>query len=308
MLQGGLSGAANGAPLMKTIKSTLSWLRSYWGHVQNCFKLRRLLRGRWTHNLRNVYWYDMSLPQAISLRGMLRVLGWGLFRRQNDEISSNYAITNLYLAEPQGDGLQKPAPTVWHCRSLVGMPWHDYESPVAQMLEQNSAVIIEEYLKVKHLLQTHPDDASLAGKGKWKGLFFYAARGQKNHELCNLCPHTTAVLEKLPLCTNFGFVMFSELAPGTHVKPHCGSSNLRLRYHLGLQVPETDTVKLRVAQDERPWSEGKVLAFDDSFEHEVFHRGEKTRVVLVVDCWQPGLKDDEIEILENPIFGRFGRG
>lgn len=286
----------------------LKYLRAYLGHIRNCLALRRLLRGRWTHNLRNTYWYDLSLPKAISWSGMLRVLWWGLFRRKHDEISANYAITNLYLADPIGPGLDAPAPTVWHCRSLVGLPWHDYPSAISQMLEENSATIIEEYLNVKHLLQTHPDDASLAGKGKWKGLFFYAARGQKNEELCRLCPRTTSILEQLPLCTNFGFVMFSELAPGTHVKPHTGSSNLRLRFHLGLQVPETENVKLRVSHDQRPWNQGKVLAFDDSFEHEVFHQGEETRVVLVVDCWQPGLKPEEIEILENPLFGRFGRG
>ena len=293
--------ATNGASMLK-------YLRSYLGHIKNCLALRRLLRGRWTHNLRNTYWYDLSLPQALSVSGMLKVLWWGLFRRKTDEISANYAITNLYLADPLGPGLDAPAPTVWHCRSLVGLPWHDYPSAISEILESNSALIIEEYLNVKHLLQTHPDDASLAGKGKWKGLFFYAARGQKNEDLCKLCPQTTRILEQLPLCTNFGFVMFSELAPGTHVKPHTGSSNLRLRFHLGLQVPDTENVKLRVAHDFRPWNQGKVLAFDDSFEHEVFHKGDQTRVVLVVDCWQPGLKPEEIEILENPLFGRFGRG
>ena len=286
----------------------LKSLRSYLGHIQNCLALRRLLRGRWTHNLRNLYWYDLSLPQALSVSGMLKVLQWGLFRRKTDEISANYAITNLYLADPIGPGLDAPAPTVWHCRSLVGLPWHEYPSAISDLLEANAPAITEEYLKVRHLLLTHPDDTSLAGKGKWKGLFFYAARGQKNEELCKLCPKTTQILEQLPLCTNFGFVMFSELAPGTRVKPHTGSSNLRLRFHLGLQVPEPESVKLRVGHDFRNWSQGKVLAFDDSFEHEVFHQGEQTRVVLVVDCWQPGLKPEEIEILENPLFGRFGRG
>lgn len=35
----------------------------------------------------------------------------------------------------------------------------------------------------------------------------------------------------------------------------------------------------------RPWKEGKVLLFDDSYEHEVFHEGigQGPRVVLIVD-------------------------
>lgn len=35
------------------------------------------------------------------------------------------------------------------------------------------------------------------------------------------------------------------------------------------------------------WEEGKVMIFDDSFEHEVWHRGTLPRLVLIVDVWHP---------------------
>lgn len=37
----------------------------------------------------------------------------------------------------------------------------------------------------------------------------------------------------------------------------------------------------------RPWKEGKVLLFDDSYEHEVFHDGigRGPRVVLIIDVY-----------------------
>lgn len=39
------------------------------------------------------------------------------------------------------------------------------------------------------------------------------------------------------------------------------------------------------------WEEGRVTAFDDSFEHEVFHRGKHRRVVLLIHIDHPNLAD-----------------
>jgi aspartyl/asparaginyl beta-hydroxylase (cupin superfamily) len=101
--------------------------------------------------------------------------------------------------------------------------------------------------------------------------------------------------------------MFSELAPGTHIKPHTGSSNLRVRHHLALDVPEPGRVTLTVDGDTRTWSEGRCLVFDDSFVHEVHHRGERPRAILSVDVWHPSLTDADIRVLGDEVFGRFGR-
>lgn len=43
----------------------------------------------------------------------------------------------------------------------------------------------------------------------------------------------------------------------------------------------------------RTWKEGKLFVFDDSFEHEVWHNGTTTRLVLIVDVWHPELTEDE---------------
>jgi hypothetical protein len=42
----------------------------------------------------------------------------------------------------------------------------------------------------------------------------------------------------------------------------------------------------------RAWAEGKVMLFDDSYEHEVFHMGDGARVVLIVDVWHPQIVDE----------------
>ena len=43
----------------------------------------------------------------------------------------------------------------------------------------------------------------------------------------------------------------------------------------------------------RRWQEGKILLFDDSFEHAVHNETEAARLVLIVDMWHPGLQTDE---------------
>lgn len=40
----------------------------------------------------------------------------------------------------------------------------------------------------------------------------------------------------------------------------------------------------------RHWQEGKVLIFDDSFEHSMWHKGDDSLLVLLsVDVWHPDL-------------------
>ena len=82
--------------------------------------------------------------------------------------------------------------------------------------------------------------------------------------------------------------------PGTHLRPHCGSTNTRLTCHLGVIVPPGCSI--RCGDEWREWREGECLVFDDSFEHEVMHRGEADRVVLLINFWHPELPNDERRI------------
>ena len=74
------------------------------------------------------------------------------------------------------------------------------------------------------------------------------------------------------------------MLPGTHVRPHVAASNVRIRNHLGLVIPKD--VEIRVGDEMRTWEEGKVLSFDDSFEHEVWHNGTEDRYVLYMSSWK----------------------
>ena len=81
---------------------------------------------------------------------------------------------------------------------------------------------------------------------------------------------------------------FSRLAPGAHIVPHRGYegySGYVLRLHLGLDVPAG--CGIRVGTETKGWQEGKCLVFDDSFEHEAWNRGDRTRTVLLCDFLNP---------------------
>ena len=82
------------------------------------------------------------------------------------------------------------------------------------------------------------------------------------------------------------------MLPGTHVHSHTGPTNCRLRSHLGLAIPKTG-VKMRILNKFITWEEGKVMIFDDSFEHEVWHEGDKPRLILIVDVFHPQLTEYE---------------
>ena len=125
---------------------------------------------------------------------------------------------------------------------------------------------------------------SVSNDRGWKS-FFLAGYGVKT-ESNSVCPQTWRIVQTIP---GMKTAMFSIFEPGKHLKPHRGPYNGVLRLHLGLIVPDTPpgTVAIRVADEICQWEEGKVLIFDDSYEHEAWNHSEQTRVVLFVDFVRP---------------------
>ena len=85
---------------------------------------------------------------------------------------------------------------------------------------------------------------------------------------------------------------------GTYVLPHAGPTNMRLRAHLGLRIPRSEDKNnsyLRVADQILHWEDGKMIIFDDSFEHEVWHYNERneSRLLLYFDFWHPDLRPEQ---------------
>ena len=137
----------------------------------------------------------------------------------------------------------------------------------------------------------------LAGKAaepSWEAFFFY--RHGKRFDANHLrCPGTSAVLESIELCRIDGDapeICFSVLRPGTHILPHHGVTNVRLVMHLPLLVPQHCALNL-VGIGEHVWQEGRLVMFDDTYQHEAWNHSDSTRIVLLMDCWNPHLSGVE---------------
>jgi aspartate beta-hydroxylase len=188
--------------------------------------------------------------------------------------------------------------TTYFARELF--PWYaQLESQFAAIREELVAVMaakqgIEPFLKLDK-----PEDAQgyLGGAAKpvWDAFFFYR-HGERYDEHHRQCPRTSTVLEAAPLCRireHAPEVCFSVLTAGTHILPHRGVTNARLVTHLPLIVPEDCAI--RVGGEDRAWREGECFTFDDTFEHEAWNRGSSTRVVMLLDVWNPHLSPVERE-------------
>jgi aspartate beta-hydroxylase len=178
-------------------------------------------------------------------------------------------------------------PARWY-PGLTAQPWHDPAafSWVAQ-LEAAYPEIREEAIAAYYdgRFRVNPLSGQL-GDGSWHEYRLYS-EGRRSAHNCAACPRTAKVIDAIPGATSAGLVYFAALKPRGHVRPHWGPHNARLRCQLGLVIP--DNCELRVGPETRRWQEGRVLIFDDSFEHEVFNRSNETRIVLVLDIWHPDL-------------------
>ncbi|NWU26720.1 ASPH hydroxylase, partial [Dyaphorophyia castanea] len=185
--------------------------------------------------------------------------------------------------------------SLYNVKGLKAQPWWTARetgyTELVKSLEKNWKLIRDEGLAVMDKKRSLflPEDENLREKGDWSQFTLWQ-QGRKNENACKSVPKTCALLERFPEATGCrrGQIKYSIMHPGTHVWPHTGPTNCRLRMHLGLVIPR-EGCRIRCAQENRDWEEGKVLIFDDSFEHEVWQDAESYRLIFIVDVWHPEL-------------------
>lgn len=192
-------------------------------------------------------------------------------------------------------------------------PWHDpRDFEAARILEDNFAAIREEAARlgeearVDYSTAAHPSRswrrpwtllAPDPPRGTWT-VYLFRHLGSDVEGVEGRCPRTRAVVEALPgACLDYawGDFIFSAMNGGAHLRAHCSIDNLRVRLHLGIAVP--GGCSIRVGGETRAWEAGRCLAFEDSFEHEVWIRSSERRVVLIADLWHPDLTAVETRAL-----------
>jgi aspartate beta-hydroxylase len=217
----------------------------------------------------------------------------------------------------------KQRPTFMTFPGLPDRAWYEHDE-FAWMpgLERHTDAIREELRAVLakdegfrpfvQMPRQHPGAAywdKLNDSPNWNAFFFYrdGERFADNHARC---PETSAALDTVPLnrvADHSPEALYSVLTPGAHIPPHTGVINVRLVVHLPLIIPPD--CGIRVGTETRGWTEGRCIAFDDTYEHEAWNKSNETRVVMILDIWNPALTLPEREGMRVVIeeLGRFNR-
>jgi len=206
-----------------------------------------------------------------------------------------------------------------HCRPaksfpVVGIPLHTQPGRalfphVAKRLESALATIEREFEALDAAgaegvwVQESAGLHSHGSTGAWHVLLLIV--NGKQQRGCLYMPQTCALLMLLPSVRYLrdGQVTFahacvagimlvqaklSRIASGTHVLPHAGPTNLRLRLQLPIRLQHAGRSRMRVgAQGWRTWTAGEAFVFDESCEHEVLVEASQPRTVLLLDFANP---------------------
>ncbi|MBS0584619.1 MAG: aspartyl/asparaginyl beta-hydroxylase domain-containing protein [Proteobacteria bacterium] len=245
-------------------------------------------------------------------------------RHGDVELARAQRCLDIYLGAAQAgypDPRQRPKflyfpglpTTPYFDRALF--PWYaQLEDNVEAIRAELRAVLRDErgiapFLGTNSLDRVGNQLAGAQAPPAWDAFFFHR-HGERIDDNCARCPRTAAILDSLPLVRireHAPEICFSVLTPGTHILPHRGVTNTRLVTHLPLIVPENCAIV--VGGEKREWREGECFTFDDTFEHEAWNRGASTRVVMLMDCWNPWLTEverDAVTLLVGEI-GDFNR-
>lgn len=115
-------------------------------------------------------------------------------------------------------------------------------------------------------------------------------------------PKTMKVFEELKkvgegpmLDVPFSSSYVSIMKPITALDKHYGPSNIRLRCHLPILLPEgSEACFIRVGGQIKFWKEGEIIIFDDTYEHEACNLSDiHDRAVLIWDIWHPEIMAQE---------------
>lgn len=196
----------------------------------------------------------------------------------------------LYIPDLPDQAYHDPRMQPWSEQLAAG--WQDLRTEAVNLLGDHTN--FESFLGLKPG-QPHADYVAGSGPNPaWDAFFFYrhGKRFDANHARC---PKTSALIDSLTLCrveNQAPEVCFSVIRPGSKIMPHHGVTNSRLVMHLPLVVPSDCALNI-IGVGEHHWQEGELMMFDDTFQHEAWNDSEQSRVILLMDCWNPHLSAAE---------------
>jgi tetratricopeptide (TPR) repeat protein len=188
-------------------------------------------------------------------------------------------------------------------------PWLSRLEAASDTIRDELLVVLREDADETQPYVSHPDGApinqwaELNHSPRWS-VFFLWKDGKRDDAHCARCPKTAALMGEIPMMDLDGFaptVMFSILAPHTHIPPHSSVTNARLVVHLPLIVPQG--CRFRVGNETRDWRYAKAWVFDDTIDHEAWNDSDEVRVILMIDVWNPFLSPAERDLVTGLLNG-----
>jgi len=111
---------------------------------------------------------------------------------------------------------------------------------------------------------------------KWYGYTHTSAQ--------NRCPKTVEILSKVK---NINGAMFAFMPANSELTRHLDPVACSLRYHLGLETPNSDDCFINIDGEQYSWRDGKDLLFDETYLHFVKNNTEQSRLILMCDFNRP---------------------
>jgi len=148
------------------------------------------------------------------------------------------------------------------------------KSEILQFIEQNDSSLVPYF-----------NQQLFSGENKWKALSFYFWGVPMSKIAIKSCPKTIDILSQIEHVIS---ASISIIESNTEIRPHYGDTDAIFRCHLPIVVPESlPYCGFRVAYEDRPWENGKLLIFNDAAYHKAWNNTDKRRVILLFDIIQP---------------------
>ena len=208
-----------------------------------------------------------------------------------DPIALNHSIKRYRIKNYASD-------LVWDYPGIdMGITFDD---PLISELSKNFLDIKEEILNIIDLVRKFPDSDDLTNKmGSWNYIPFFDKNGTPVKTTITRCPKISSLLTCQNVNTELGFTFVSVLAGNSTIAAHKGSTALRKRYHLPIEVPSAGESKIRIGSEWVTWHAGKAFSFYDALEHEVIHNSEKQRILFIIDVWSDALPEELIKVIKH---------
>ena len=114
--------------------------------------------------------------------------------------------------------------------------------------------------------------------------FYLKWYGYTHDSAKKLCPNTVRILEKIPSVND---AMFTILPPNGQLTRHLDPIACSLRYHLGLDTPNSDDCFINIDEVTYSWRNGKALLFDETYPHYARNDSDQPRLILMCDVERP---------------------